>query len=110
MPACSHFSDLSPSILDSLVDLASPRHYATGQVIYLEGEPADFIYILARGWVKATRMSRDGREQAMLFLQPVDIFGDIAVFTGTNYPGTATALETVDAWAIPAESLVWSSQ
>lgn len=101
-----HFISLSTAVQDAMVAVASLRKYKAGQVIYLEGEPAEFIYILARGWVKATRMSRDGREQAMLFLQPVDIFGDIAVFTGTTYPGTATALETVDAWAIPAASLV----
>ena len=101
-----HFSDLSPAILDSLVELSSSRHYQAGQVIYLEGEPADYIYILARGWVKATRMSRDGREQAMLFLQPVEIFGDIAAFTGTTYPGTTTALEPVDVWVIPSAALL----
>lgn len=86
--------------------VAFPRHFEAGQVIYLEGEPAEYVYILENGWVKATRMSHDGREQAMLFLRPAEIFGDIAVFTGTSYPGTTTALEAVDAWAIPSDSLV----
>jgi len=48
-------------------------------------------------------MSRDGREQAMLFLESGEIFGDIAVFSGTTYPGTVAALEEVDVWAIPAD-------
>jgi CRP/FNR family transcriptional regulator len=100
------FNGLPPEVQDAIVAAAAPRHFATGQVIYLEGEPAEFVYILERGWVKATRMSRDGREQAMLFLRPVEIFGDIAVFTGTTYPGTTTALEAVDAWLVPSATLM----
>ena len=30
----------------ALLESASPRHFDTGQVIYLEGEPADYVYIL----------------------------------------------------------------
>jgi CRP-like cAMP-binding protein len=100
-----HFSDLPMDVLQAISLETTPRHFDAGQVIYLEGEPAEFVYILERGWVKATRMSREGREQAMLFLHPVELFGDIAAFTGTSYPGTVTALEAVDAWTIPSETL-----
>ena len=80
--------------------------YEAGQVIYLEGEPAESLYILETGWVKATRMTREGREQAMMFLRPVELFGDIAVFAGSIYPGTVTALETVQVWKIPARTML----
>ncbi len=81
-----------------------PRHFDAGQVIYLEGEPAEYIYVLERGWVKGTRMTAEGREQGLLFLRPVEIFGDIAAFTNKVYPGTATALEPVDVLLIPSET------
>lgn len=100
-----HFSDLPLDILRAISSETTPRHFDAGQVIYLEGEPAEFVYILERGWIKATRMSREGREQAMMFLHPVELFGDIAAFTGTVYPCTVTALEAVDAWSIPAPTL-----
>jgi len=100
------FNDLPPEAQEAIAAAARPRHYEAGQVIYLEGEPAEAVYILEKGWVKATRMSSDGREQAMLFLRPVEIFGDIAVFTGMPYPGTVTTLEEVDVWAIPAQTLL----
>ena len=101
-----HFAELPDEIHQAIADTAVHHHYNSGQVIYLEGEPAEYVYILERGWVKATRMSRGGREQAMLFLRPVDIFGDIAGFTQTTYPGTTTALEAVETWAIPSESFM----
>jgi len=101
-----HFNTLPDEAQEVIMAAAIPRHFKAGQVIYLEGEPANFVYILEHGWVKATRMTPEGREQGLLFLHPVEIFGDIAVFTGTAYPGTTTALEDVDAWVLPSETLL----
>lgn len=101
-----HFNTLPDEAQEVIIAAAIPRHFQAGQVIYLEGEPANFVYILEHGWVKATRMTPEGREQGLLFLHPVEIFGDIAVFTGTAYPGTTTALEDVDVWVLPSETLL----
>ena len=101
-----HFAELPEDVQQTLAASATHRRYDAGQVIYVEGEPAESIYILESGWVKATRMTREGREQAMIFLRPVEVFGDIAVFTGTTYPGTVVALEDVDVWVIPAKTIL----
>jgi len=101
-----HFDVLPHDILDEIAGAATHRHFDAGQVIYVEGEPAESIYILESGWVKATRMTREGREQAMMFLRPVEVFGDIAVLTGTTYPGTVVALEDVDVWVVPAKTIL----
>jgi CRP/FNR family transcriptional regulator len=95
-----HFAELPATIKEAIARAATLRHFDAGQVIYLEGEPATALYILEKGWVKATRMSPDGREQAMMFLEAGEIFGDVAVFTNTSYPGTVMALEAVEVWAI----------
>jgi len=101
-----HFESLSPNIVEQIAEIATCRHFRAGQVIYLEGDVADKLYILEKGWIKATRISREGREQAMLFLEAGEIFGDIAVFSETTYPGTVTALEDVDVWEIPAQEFL----
>jgi len=94
------FSGLDTATLEAVAQAATPRHFDAGRVIYLEGEPATTLYVLETGWVRATRMSPDGREQALSVLRAPDIFGDIAVFIGSPYPGTVVALEDVEAWAI----------
>ena len=99
-------SELADEIQQIIAASATRRHFCGGQVIYVEGEPAESIYLLESGWVKATRMTRDGREQAMMFLRPVDVFGDIAVLTGVPYPGTVTALEDVTVWVIPGDIIL----
>ncbi len=101
-----YFNAISDETRQALAEVAMPRRYDMGQVIYVEGEPAEFVYLLEHGWVKATRMTREGREQAMLFLRPVEIFGDVAVLTGTAYPGTVSALEGLKVWAFPAEAIL----
>lgn len=106
LPQIRHFDGLPPEVQERLAESATACHFKAGQVIYVEGEPAESIYILETGWVKATRMTREGREQAMMFLRPVEIFGDIAVFTGTTYPGTVVALEDVTTWIIPAKTIL----
>ncbi len=94
------FSKLDAAAVAAVAQAAVPRRFDAGKVIYLEGEPATTLYILRSGWVKATRMSPDGREQSLSVLRPVDLFGDIAIFTGSTYPGTVVALEEVEVWAI----------
>ena len=101
-----HFNGLAEETQQAFATVASRRHFDGGQVIYLEGEPAESIYVLEAGWIKAARMTLEGREQALMFLRPVDMFGDIAVFTGTPYPGTVIALESVRVWVIPAKTML----
>ena len=42
----------------------------------------------------------------MLFLHPVEIFGDIAVFTGVKLPRHDHCAEAADSWAIPSETIL----
>ncbi|MCC6147559.1 MAG: Crp/Fnr family transcriptional regulator [Anaerolineaceae bacterium] len=100
------FSDLSPATQASFTAAAVQRRYKTGQVVCVEGEPPTGLFILEEGWVKAARASPHGREQALLFLGPGEIFGDLSVFTGLPYPGTVTALEPVLIWMLERETML----
>ncbi len=101
-----HFADLPEDVLDSLMRRMVPCHFDAGQVICLEGEPGEKVYILEKGWVKAVRTAADGREQAAMLLRGGELFGDEAVFTGSAYPVTVIALESTHAWAIEGSSLI----
>jgi CRP/FNR family transcriptional regulator len=102
----AQFAPLTTDTKLAMARHAVQRCYDTGQIIYIEGELAETVFLLESGWIKAVRMTRQGREQAMMFMRPVDIFGDIAAFSGTTYPGTVFALEAVRAWAIPTNVIL----
>ncbi|MDX9991799.1 MAG: Crp/Fnr family transcriptional regulator [Anaerolineales bacterium] len=92
--------------MNSLLIRMTPCQYEAGQVICLEGEPGEKIYFLERGWVKAVRITTDGREQAAMFLRGGELFGDEAVFTGAAYPVTVIALENTTAWALEGQAVL----
>lgn len=99
----TYFRGLPDSILVDLSQIAKKRRFNTGQTVYAEGDPAKNIYILESGWVKATRITREGREQALEFMRPGEIFGDLAVFIEEDYSASVTALEPADVWIIPSQ-------
>lgn len=106
LSAMPNFADLPEDVLESLVRRMTPCQFDAGQVICLEGEPGEKVYILEKGWVKAVRTAVDGREQAAMLLRGGELFGDEAVFTGAAYPLTVIALENTRAWAIDGQALL----
>jgi CRP/FNR family cyclic AMP-dependent transcriptional regulator len=101
-----HFAELPPRVKAAIACAATLCRFDADEVICLEGEPAESLYILEKGWVKATRMSPEGREQALWFLESGEAFGDVALLTDTPSPGTVVALEPVEAWAIEKSDLL----
>ncbi len=99
-------AELPEEIKAAVVKRATRSRYSAGQVLYLQGEPPEQLFILVSGWVKAIRISPEGREQAMLFLKAGEIFGDVAVFTGIPYPGTVIALEEVQCLVIERSAVM----
>ncbi len=108
--AVRHFADLPGEVLDALTQRMTPRHVDAGQVVHLEGEPGEKVYILEKGWAKSIRTAIDGREQATIFLKAGELFGDEAVFIGTSYPVTVIALEKVEMWFIQRLGLLETIQ
>lgn len=104
--AVQHFTDLPDEILHALSQRMTPRHVEAGQVIHLEGEPGEKVYILGKGWAKSIRTAIDGREQATTMLRAGELFGDEAVFLGKPYPVTVIALEKVEVWSIQQKDLL----
>jgi CRP/FNR family transcriptional regulator len=110
LKAVRYFEELPDEILAALTQRMSPRHVDAGQVIHLEGEPGEKVYILEKGWAKSIRTAIDGREQAMIMLKAGELFGDEAVFLGAPYPVTVIALEKVEVWVIQKPALLETIQ
>ncbi len=60
-----HFAELPDEVQRAIIASASHRHFEAERTIYVEGEPAEAIYVLESGWVKAARMTHEGRETKM---------------------------------------------
>lgn len=74
------FRDLTREDVDGLLPHLTERRYDAGQVVWVEGDPADTLYVLAEGALKSHRLSRDGGEVILGFDAAVDIAGQVGLF------------------------------
>ena len=75
-----YFSRLSRDELDLVQKLIFEKKVERGDIIVLEGEPAEAIYFVGSGAVKTFRTSVDGKEQVLKIVRPGESFNDVAIF------------------------------
>ncbi|MFC2014073.1 Crp/Fnr family transcriptional regulator, partial [Chloroflexota bacterium] len=90
-----YFSGLSPAELDSIRKLAFERIAEKGEIILLEGEPAEVLYFVASGAVKVLKTSSEGKEQIVSIVRPGESFNDVPVFEDGSNPASAQSMGPV---------------
>jgi CRP/FNR family transcriptional regulator len=95
-----YFQDLDPVVVRQIIQAAVQRDYETGQFVLFEGEPSAGLFIIERGWVKAIKISPDGREQVLNIVGAGEAINMISVFTGAVNPASVVALEPTTLWVI----------
>ena len=104
------FHDLEERELHEVAQVAVPRRWERGEVIFREGDPGDTCYLLKSGAVMLTREHQDGRMVALAELRAGGMFGELAMFRGETRSATAEAIEPTEAVALPAPRVMalWS--
>lgn len=74
------FRDLSVPEVEELLPEMRQRSCARGQLLWVEGDPADVLVVVAEGQLKAHRVSRDGREVILAVYTAVAITGEVGLF------------------------------
>ena len=87
---CALFEGADVDALD-LETVHAPRR----TVVFHEGDPGDYLYVVLAGKVKLSRRAADGREVVIALLGPSDHFGEVALLE--SCPRTATATVVTDA-------------
>jgi len=87
------FADLKDDIVQKIFNLMQKRVYKKGNIILMEEEFGDTLFVLTRGSVKITRLSDDGREVILSILGEGDFFGEMSIFDGENRSANVIALE-----------------
>lgn len=74
------FQGLTREDVEELLPHLTERRYGAGEILWVEGDPADALYVLAEGALKSHRVSRDGGEVILGFDAAVDIAGQVGLF------------------------------
>ncbi|HVR05321.1 MAG TPA: Crp/Fnr family transcriptional regulator [Solirubrobacteraceae bacterium] len=94
------FSTLDGDDLQRIAQLAVPRSFAAGQVVFREGDASDTCYIVHRGRTRAVHQHGDGRTITLATFGPGDIFGELALFEDERRSATIEALEPTSVVAV----------
>ena len=94
------FSTLEQSDLERIAQLAVPRRFEPGQVVFREGDSSDTCYIVRDGRARATHEHGDGRTITLATFGPGDIFGELAMFEDERRSATVEAVEPTSVVAV----------
>jgi CRP/FNR family cyclic AMP-dependent transcriptional regulator len=94
------FSTLHTADLERISELAVPREFEPGQVVFREGDSSDTCYIVRSGRARAVREHSDGRTITLATFGPGDIFGELAMFEDERRSATVEAIEPTAAVAV----------
>jgi CRP/FNR family transcriptional regulator, cyclic AMP receptor protein len=94
------FSTLSPEELEHVAQVAVPRRFEAGEVVFKEGDEGSTCYVVRSGRARAVRGHPDGRSITLAHFGPGDIFGEMAMLDGERRSATVESIEGTHAIAI----------
>ena len=91
------FSQLDEDDLEKIRNLCVTLHYVKDQIILIEEEEGNTLFLIQKGRVKVSRISDDGREVILSILEPGDFFGELSLIDGKARSASVTAIEDSEA-------------
>jgi CRP/FNR family transcriptional regulator len=94
------FSELGRPELGQVAEVAVPRSFAAGEVVFREGDESNTAYVVRSGHARAIRQHSDGRILTLANFGPGEVFGELAMFDSDRRSATIEAIDQLDLLAI----------
>ena len=91
---------LDEPVLRQLAETTTLRRYSAGELVFLAGDQPPFLFVVHTGWLKAVKLSPDGREQILDFIGPGQAINLAPIFADQPSPATLIVLEAAELWLI----------
>ena len=91
-----YFAALPEADFEEVARHVHVRHYVAGQVVMLEDDPCEGLYVVRDGRVRIYKMSPAGKEQVLRLIPAGESFNDVPVFDGGPNPASADCLDESD--------------
>lgn len=102
-PSATLMAVLSPSERLALVRLGTALRFRHREILMLEGDKGDEVYLLLAGFVKITAVVENGLGATLAIRPAGELVGEFAVLDGKPRAATVTACGPVDATRIGRE-------
>lgn len=93
-------------VAQAVLATSHARNFVRGATIFLQGERASAVYIVAEGWVKLYRSSPSGAEAVVAVFTKGASFGEAVAFRNDTYPVAAEAATDCTLVRIEVETLL----
>jgi CRP/FNR family transcriptional regulator len=100
------FGGLSPAQLAQFAGIAVERGFGKNEWVFSEGDEGDGFYVVLSGTVKVFKLSADGKEHILHIFTSGQVFGEVPVFSGQNFPANAQAIAPTRALFFPRPAFV----
>ncbi|PKN84526.1 MAG: hypothetical protein CVU46_13860 [Chloroflexi bacterium HGW-Chloroflexi-8] len=97
------FENLAIEDLEKLSQSALPVELLKDDVLFLQGDPANKIYLLLHGNIKLVQTHHDGQQIVIRIAGPVEMIGALALGRVNSYPASAYAMS-------PCEVVYWTKE
>lgn len=87
------FRGLSDRNRNALAALCRPKAVAKREVLFIEGQRGEGLFLLQSGSVQLVKTSAEGREIVVKTVEPGETFAEVVIFEQEAYPVTAVALK-----------------
>lgn len=87
------FSKFSERELPDLEKFITKRRFSKNEMILLEEETSNYMYVVYSGKVKVVQISADGKEHILAIHKEGDFFGEMALLDGKTSPANVIAME-----------------
>jgi len=78
----------------------------TGEILLIEGERSEAVYVVEAGWLKSSKSSLNGREHVLRFIGVGETFNEMSILTDSSNATTITALEPSVLYVIRREAVL----
>ena len=98
------FSELSEAELRQIAETAVTLRRARNQIIFDEGDSADFLLVLTQGRAKVVLVGEGAEEIILNFIEPFRVVGEIALLDRSTRSARLVALEDCQFIKLPVAS------
>ena len=87
------FTKMKNEEIEKIADQCERRSYTKDDLILVEDQAGQILFIILNGTVKITRTSEEGREVILTILKTGDFFGELALLDGKGRSANVVAMD-----------------
>ena len=93
-------------LVGRLRDEGRSARFRRGQALFTEGDVADRVFVIERGWVTIMSVGPGGRDIVLGLRGPGDVIGELSALDGAPRSASALAAGDVEATVAPGSALM----